>query len=755
MNELNSLADRIRVDLAAFADAGSSISLNPTRAWLQASWDQHGRLTTASFKAKVVEGIGSIRVRTPAGDEISYAAFLAGDRMGDLRSVARNTVGAIRPVPAFVAPRACLGQGASATDANGLLEGLAKAVDPLTKLVFITADAGVGKTSLLTELVRRKATDYALGRGGPLWLYVNAQGSRLAKLDQALAAALDDVRAPFPYHAVAALVRAEALVIVIDGFDELIGAPGTYDDAYSSLASFLQSLDGQGTIVATARSAYYEQEFLARVGTVAGFSSDAWSLRRVELSSWNDNERSKFLAEFAKFHGLAAGSTAQFTSEVLSVFEETNLKELVSKPFFLARVAQFSVEGRGLEPGPSLLDRLINTYLARDAHGKLLTSVGGPVLTEVQLATLYEEIANEMWREETRELSRTSFRELVDVAAQVIGISDEAREVVVDRLPNSALVHGGTSAGTVAFEHEIFFSYFLARPIVGTIASGDPFKVATALRRGRLTNQAGEIAGRGLASGATAVLATLRQAPDAVSQGGDQIRQNAGAIVAGMLREGIDPGSIVANVDFVDIDLARVEFADIRFESCSFRGVDFRGAGVKGCTANNVVFEAPLLDASTRLGLTGPSIADFHGVMFYDPDGTPTSFYSPEDIERVLGWVGFPVGARPQFRDVSAPIRELVDTFARIFEHTNIAALEDEFVMKRVVRNAAWPAVFDALLASGVCVEELRAAGGNKSFVRMTVRPRDLLAGLGAHAVVDDRVSAFWDAVQVATPGRA
>jgi len=743
MTELELLADRLRADLPAFADPGTELSLNPTKGWLQASWQQRGRLTTANFTSRHGKGI---HVRTQDQQDLSYPVFLAGDRMGDLRSVARNTIAAVKPVPAFVAPRACLEDSGNPIDAYQLLESLAKNQDPLTRLVFITADAGVGKTSLLTETVRRKATDYALGRGDALWLYVNAQGSRLARLDQALAAAIDDVRANFPYHAAAPLVRSEGLVLVIDGFDELIGAPGTYDDAFSSLASFLRSLDGQGTVIATSRSAYYEQEFLARVGSVAGLANDAWSLKRVELSGWNDNERVEFLHQYGRANALSVEATDGLIQTVADVFDAAEMKPLASKPFFVARVAEFAAEGQGLEPGRDFLERLVNTYIAREVHGKLLRSLGGAVLTEDQLGAMYQEIANEMWREETRELSRSSFRELVSVKAELMELPDDARLLVVDRLPNAALMHAGSEDGSVAFEHEIFFSYFLAKPLVEAFASDDSFVVASVLRRGRLPRQAGDIAGRNLAGRSGVVLGVLSTAPEAVSIGGDQVRQNGGCIVAGMLREGIPSGATVANLDFVDVDLTRVTCFDLTFQNCSFRGADLRGCLFQNCRGSGVDVTLPLLDEGTIVDIQGIQVSDFRGVIFYDATGSATRHYSPEAIERVLKGAHLPAASTClPLRNIGSESLRLVDSFVRIFEHANIASLEDPHVMRRLVRDPNWPPVFDAMLRSGICTEEIRAAGGRKSFVRMMVRPDDLLAGLLENPDIDTRIAAFWD----------
>jgi hypothetical protein len=742
--ELDLFETHIRTDILAFPDPGTGISVNRTREWLQASWEQRGRLMTANFKQ--VDADSGIRVRTDAGIELSYPAFLASDRMADLRAIARTTIRAIPPVQAFVPPRAVLDGSASGRDAPELLQALVERSDERTKVIFVTADAGVGKTSLLTEAVRRKASEYALGRTNDLWLYVNAQGSRLARLDQALAASLDDVRAPFTYHAAASLVRCQALVLVIDGFDELVSAPGTYDDAYSSLATFLAALQGNGTIVATARSAYYEQEFLSRVGQVPGLSDDAWSLHRVELEDWNSEEQRRFLDSFARAQEPAVTDN-DFAATVHHVFSDANAEPLAAKPFFLSRVAQFSVQRRGLEDGHTLLDRLVNTYLVRESEEKLIGQ-SGPILTRDQLAGFYEEIANEMWRQETRELSGASFKELVDLVAQLQDLPDDFRRIVVDRLPSSALVHIDNVSGGIAFQHELFFSYFIARPIIAAIRTADPFAIATALRRGRLPLAAGEIVGSAAANRAREVLDAIGRASRAISLGRAQIRQNGGTVVAGMLQAGVPRSATIRSVDFVDADLAHIVGEGLAIEDSTFRGADLRGARLTHSSATKVSFESALVNDMTVLDISGPVVSDFQSLVVYTGEARPVTLYSPDEIEAELKRRRLPSTAtKIRVRNIDPATVDLVQTFARIFEHTNIASLDDEFVMQRVTRNPRWPPVFEALLNSKVCQEEFRQAGGNRSFVRMNVRPADLMAGLEVDSKTDVRVEAFWNAL--------
>ena len=101
---------------------------------------------------------------------------------------------------------------------------------------------------------------------------MNAQGRPLARLNEALATEPQDLRVGLTYHSVAVLAQLGVLVPVIDGFDELLGVSG-YDDAFSTLGRFIEQLNGEGQIIASARSTYYEEEFPERAGRASATDS--------------------------------------------------------------------------------------------------------------------------------------------------------------------------------------------------------------------------------------------------------------------------------------------------------------------------------------------------------------------------------------------------------------------------------------------------------------------------------------------------
>ena len=266
------LKRRIESDLASFADPGG-LGLDRNGRSFDAIWEVRGETREARLTASQDRGI----TVTVEGRTEPYSVFLAGPRMADLRHLAqmirRGGSGDI-----FVPSKAQLAEtGEPPFTATSLLtELLERREADVTQVIMVTGEAGAGKTRVLQEVVKRQADRYLNGSTDKLLLYVNAQGRALARLNEALATELQDLRANLTYHSVATLARVGLLVPVIDGFDELLGVSG-YDDAFNSLSTFLEQLDGEGRLIASARSVYYEEEFLSRADRASTTGGQAWS----------------------------------------------------------------------------------------------------------------------------------------------------------------------------------------------------------------------------------------------------------------------------------------------------------------------------------------------------------------------------------------------------------------------------------------------------------------------------------------------
>ncbi|MDU0295185.1 hypothetical protein, partial [Saccharothrix longispora] len=250
------------------------------------------------------------------------------------------------------------------------------------------------------------------------------------------------------------------------------GGQGSYEEAFGSLAGFIEELNGSGSVIAAARSVYYEQEFLTRANTSSEMGSVSWRLTPVEVSSWDERTLSIYLARFVENKGLSAGEAEVFSAQVHEVLSEVDVsgQALLSKPLFVARACELILDGR-LESGSSLLDRLVSGYVQREVSEKLIGH-DGALLTENQFEQLLEELAIEMWRQRARELNRTSLREIVSLFAQVYDLGINAQENLVDGAPNRALLTTGSKPNTIRFEHDLFFGYFLSKHVVHAALNG-------------------------------------------------------------------------------------------------------------------------------------------------------------------------------------------------------------------------------------------------------------------------------------------
>jgi predicted transcriptional regulator len=453
--------DRIEKDLTPFIDPGTILRLSTRGRVLQAEWQQRGKTLDAAFNISIESG-AQVSFN---GHSLGYRSFYASPEMADLSSLAKMILQA-RPPQLYVDTKAkrfdveAPERGPAIAMLQNVIS-LGRSSDEATLVIIVTGEAGAGKTSVLQQFVRQRSDDYLRGKTESLLLYINAQGRALARFNEALATELQDLRAILTYHAISTLVRLGLIVPVIDGFDELLGVGG-YEDAFSSLASFIEELDGQGQLIASARSTYYEQEFVDRANRVSGLGAQVWRQVPIQVLAWGDEEFSDYVNQRCSLAiGLEIDPTA-LKGKVASVFRGRN-ESLRAKPLFIARTVDLLLSGAELKGTDDLLEELVNAYIERERTEKLLDRSGGYLLTSAQILSLLNSLSEEMWNQETRELDRRSAKEVAEYVLVTNDVAESTQRVVIERLPSMAFLSTGQKPGSVTFEHETFFSFFLAQ----------------------------------------------------------------------------------------------------------------------------------------------------------------------------------------------------------------------------------------------------------------------------------------------------
>lgn len=316
---------RLKRDLVGFADRGLAPVVEREENTLRGDWMTRGREQSEMFG---LNPQGVLRwVSSSSGDE-SYETFLQSEGMADFSQFAEATTRAIPRYSNFVPSDAVVDAGADETAelpaTPAIVAELADRgrlqAEGRTSLFFLKGDPGAGKTTLLREATALQAQRYLDGESGFLFFYVSAQGRELSNLRDAFSGELQDLRAGFTRDAIAALVRAGLLIPVVDGFDELLGTAG-YSGAFSSLQALLADLQGLGALVVSARSAFYDLEFLGRSSSPAN-QADI-SITTIGLKPWTDEQLHEYLDR---------GKDSR-VSRALERLSEPD-RELLRRPFF-------------------------------------------------------------------------------------------------------------------------------------------------------------------------------------------------------------------------------------------------------------------------------------------------------------------------------------------------------------------------------------------------------------------------------------
>ncbi len=744
--------ERLRRDLQPFIDPGTELSLESTARTIKVDWFQRSVQRSISVSG-FFEGTVVVEAN---GRQETYAGFFAGPSMGDLAGLAKMMLQAQPKDKLYIRTRA---RALDAPDGKPSYEDAITLIrreidgageDDNTLLLVITGEPGAGKTCVLQEVVRSTASAYLGGGSKHLYLYINAQGRALARFNEALATELQDLRSQLTYHTISTLVRLGLVVPIVDGFDELLGAGG-YDDAFSSLSAFLEELDGMGAMVASARSTYYEHEFVLRANRTSSLGSQAWTQRPIEIAAWSDSEFENYVTEVCG--GLPIEEATAKRAEIRGLFD--GHEDLKRKPFFVARVVELVLEGKSFSKQGSLLERLVSAYLLREQTEKLLDRAGKALLSMEQLEQLYSELAEEMWNQETRQLDARSVRELAEWVLLANDEGGPGSPIVVQRMPTMAFLGTGSRPGSVTFEHESFFNYFLAIRLREKLASAQP-GLERFLGRSVLPNEVAEHAVIGLDLNSNqAIQKALDQIQAAAmkpSLNGPTARESGGVIVLELLN-GSREGVVVRHVDFPGGDLRRAQLVNVTFEDVEFRRTDLSRSSFVLCRAQGTTLVEVTVDTgTTKLDFSGTvDLSAFRGLRVHSNQGTKVT-YEPTEMASALAAIGaiHPLDT-PAVRKVDEEVLRVLDVLARGYLRSNPITVED-FKLNALKRSSIWPGIEDALVRHGIVSPETRETRGTKKvFLRRKIDLWTVIEGFSQGSQLPE-VAEFCKEIEAAFP---
>ena len=241
-----------------------------------------------------------------------------------------------------------------------------------------------------------------------------------------------------------------------------------------------------------------------------------------------------------------------------------------------------------------MIEFLIQSYIQREAE-KIVDREGRVLLPPTGHRRFFEETADLMWTNESRWLSKDDLRVLAELVAEESQLLSDAASQLITKITSYAGL-SMTRAGQFAFEHDVYFDYFLSsvlkRQLLSTLNESH-------LDRGILPNEVAETAVDRAAVAERVFLQILPTLDGSLRH--ENRRRNAGLLVAVAARVlGKVSGQRFHHLSMVNVDLDGVEFEDVEFADSTFQGVSLRDAKFRRCRCVNTHAYSVSVSAQTQ-----------------------------------------------------------------------------------------------------------------------------------------------------------
>ena len=513
--------------------------------------------------------------------------------------------------------------------------------------LYVTSDAGEGKTTLIHHLARHQACRYKRKETDWLLVPIALGGRPFLRFDDVIIGTLvSRLRFPFLYYeAFVWLVRMGVLVPALDGFEEMF-VEGQAGDAVSSLGNLMRMLDSQGTVLIAARNAYFEYKRLQvqapLFDSIQGKQAD---FLRIRLSGW---DRDRFI-EYAAKHHVEGGS---LFDQVAARYGDSH--PLLTRPVLANRLIQSAAESADHTALIGALDgdrnrdfeRFVKTIIEREAREKWIDRSGEParpLLSILQHHELLADIALEMWISETAVLKSDVFDYVVDLYAEHRMMEPHVTRQVSRRIRQHALIVA-TDYDSFRFDHEEFYHYFLGEAVARMVARADTGGVRHAFRVARLPGFVLGVAARGALreSGGRPFMDTLNVVC-AIELRDSFIKDNAGDLAIRLIDAG-DLGAVAIDRMSFSVDsLKSRDIHDATFRDCYFGRTDLASSTIRDCSFERCRFEQ--IDVSDMTRIHGASLRDCE-VFSVVRASEETAIFAPESIDGTLREAGFKIPNR-------------------------------------------------------------------------------------------------------------
>lgn len=520
-----------------------------------------------------------------------------------------------------------------------------------TKVAFVTADAGHGKTFLLRQFQRKTAKAYLNGESEYLFWHIDLHGRDLVRLNEAIMYELGELRiSGLYYNSILTLIKNGLIILGIDGFDELSAEKGG-DAALGSLTNLVFELDGDGKLVAASRRTFFNtQDYILRTGIMNQKAGAACEFDEIRLQNWGEKECVKYLDIYYQ-------DPEEKYTKLKSLFKTSVSHPLLERPFLFTKIVKMANE-TGISPyefvshgGETDLDstnNIIKSFVEREVDKWSLTEKdsGKPYLSFIQHIRLLSDIANEMWLGQKDYISIDTISYILAILFDEWGTEADLKPKITRMAESHALLPIATAGDRFRkFDHEEFKNFFLAlsfeRMLKEALGNGNYTAVKTFMKIAQFSDSVGQY---------LVMQLTEEEIKDMVSGlinmvandwRSTYVQPNLGTILPFFL-DRIDNSNIIEisnKIAFSSVVMENKYIKNIRFKECSFINISFKNTHFENVEFNSCSFTDIKISKLSNNIFDKVIIKDnciVNQVTIIDSDEEAYSEYSPQNIDYVL-----------------------------------------------------------------------------------------------------------------------
>lgn len=647
--------DAFKRIVTTFADPQTQILIDRDRTVVQVN----GNLIEVTLRQRS----GEIYV-IDAGNELPANQWII-TRLAQLPLLADRLLAIVPATTPFVTPEAHLLQslevrpGAELEHVPEALTATLGALDqrsPLeTTVLYITSDAGEGKTCLINEMARMQADRFKAHTSDWLLLPIPLGGRTFLRFDDITVGALQN-RYRFPYLYYAAfleLVRLGVLVPAFDGFEEMFVETST-GEALSAMGILVGSLQSAGALVVAARKAYFEFQNLklqARLyDTISGYSV---GFAKLSLDRWKKEQ-------FINYCGQrGVPSPSRLYDKVVSRLDPQH--PLLTRPVLVRRLVDIASGSTSIDEFLTILQRSGGDFFAvfvrgiveREAHDKWIErgEVAQPLLSIEEHCELLSLVALEMWQGRVDFLKTDSLEFVGDYFSGTKKKGAGAAAQIRERIKGHALLIASPNVhGAVEFDHDEFKQFFLGEAVARlclSLQTSVRADILNALRRGILPSQAftslvqmvkrePPIRQRQVAAALAEIAALDGQA--------SFTHENCAALIISLLSGCEDGEIVIRRISFPPNSLRDAKLTDVTFEDCFFAPTSLENSVLRNCRFVRCQF--PRLEHFQSTSVQNVVLIDSPVDALSDMH-RGTSYFEPTAVQSHICQLGFSLPEAP------------------------------------------------------------------------------------------------------------